>query len=70
MYRTDLRIGEVVKRFVSQNIPSSWPFRIYFLVACQCKRYEKRNEKQSLCNDIIARILIPPFAHNHNSLRL
>ena len=28
---TDLRIGEVVKRFVSYNIPNSWPFSlIYF----------------------------------------
>ena len=26
MYLTDLRIGEVVKRFVSYNIPNSWPF--------------------------------------------
>ena len=26
MYLTDLRIGEVVKRFVSYSIPNSWPF--------------------------------------------
>ena len=26
MYRTDLRIGEVVYKFVSYNIRVSWPF--------------------------------------------
>ena len=29
MYRTDLRIGEVLKRIVSSNIPSSWPFSLH-----------------------------------------
>ena len=28
MYRTDLRSGGVVKRFVSYNILSSWPFSL------------------------------------------
>ena len=28
MYGRDLRIGEVVKRFASYNVPSYWPFSL------------------------------------------
>ena len=49
MYRTDLRIGEGVKRFVSYSIPSFWPFswndcELIFFVAWQWNYHEKRNE--------------------------
>ena len=77
MYRTDLRIREVVKRFVSYIISSSLAFsfivllrdneKIYSLTGYQDTRSEMKTE-QALT--IMPRTLIPAFAHNHNLLRL
>ena len=57
MYPTDLRIGEVVSKFVSGNIPSYWPFfieRFEFIFLLRDSEYDLFNvsfsmvEKQSI----------------------
>ena len=74
MYCTDLRIGVVVKNFVSHNIPISWPlslndFELIFLL-CDSTTIFSSVWGYTKKRIFIPHMLILPFTHHHNSLSL
>ena len=66
MYRTDLKFGEVEKRFDTYNFASSWPFSwndFQFIFFC-CVTVKISRELKWITEQIILRILINEYLHS------